>query len=373
MAHLFEELKIRDVRFPHRIAVSPMCQYSSIDGYANDWHFVHLGSRAVGGASLIFTEAAAVTEMGRISPQDLGIYRDEHIDALARITHFLHEQGSVSGIQLAHAGRKAGTMPPWEGMGPVPHSKGGWTPSGPSPIPFDEGYESPRELTEEELCGIVHSFAQAAHRALEAGFLVAEIHAAHGYLLQEFLSPLSNHRTDRYGGTFDNRIRLLCEVASEIRKVWPDRLPLFVRISSTDWHDAGWIVDESVELARRLGPLGVDLIDCSSGGNAPNLKIPLAAGYQTPFAERIRREAGIATAAVGMITSAAQADHIIASGQADLVFIAREMLRDPYFPLRAARELGRTISWPKQYLRSAPANSPRREGIERGEDLATSW
>ena len=363
MPRLFDDLTIRGVRFPHRLVVSPMCQYSSTGGYASDWHLVHLGSRAVGGAALIFTEAAAVTEQGRISPQDLGIWSDGHIEALARITSFLHEQGSVSGIQLAHAGRKASTMPPWEGVGPVPHSKGGWTPAGPSSIPFDQGYESPRELTPEELCGIVHCFAQAARRALEAGFLVAEIHAAHGYLLQEFLSPLSNHRTDQYGGCFDNRIRLLCEVVSEVRQVWPSRLPLFVRISSTDWSQGGWTLEESVDLARRLSALGVDLIDCSSGGNSPNLTIPFAPGYQTPFAERIRREAGIRTAAVGMITSAVQADHIVATGQADMVFVAREMLRDPYLPLRAARELGREISWPKQYLRSAPANSPRREPV----------
>jgi 2,4-dienoyl-CoA reductase-like NADH-dependent reductase (Old Yellow Enzyme family) len=364
MAHLFEELQIRDVRLPHRIVVSPMCEYSSVDGFPNEWHLVHLGSRAVGGAALVFTEAAAVTAEGRISPQDLGIWKDEHVDVFAPITRFMHEQGTVSGIQLAHAGRKASTVPPWDGVGPVPHAQGGWTPVGPSAIPFDEGYETPIELTPEQICGIVHSFAAAADRALAAGFRVVEIHAAHGYLLQEFLSPLSNRRTDRYGGTFENRIRLLCEVVSKTREVWPERLPLFVRISSTDWHEAGWTVDESVELARRGGPLGVDLIDCSSGGNAPNLKVPLASGYQTPFSERVRREAGIATGAVGMITSAAQADHIITTGQADLVLIAREFLRDPYFPLRAARELGRTVSWPKQYLRSAPPNSPRRTAVK---------
>ncbi|MBV8844683.1 MAG: NADH:flavin oxidoreductase/NADH oxidase [Bryobacterales bacterium] len=364
MPHLFDELKIRGVRFPHRLAVSPMCQYSSEDGYPSEWHLVHLGSRAVGGASLVFTEAAAVTAEGRISPKDLGIWSDGHIEAFARITRFIHQQGSVSGIQLAHAGRKASTWAPWDGAGAVPKSQGGWTPVGPSAISFDESYAKPRELTQEEISGVVHSFAQAARRALDAGFMVVEIHAAHGYLLQEFLSPLSNRRDDRYGGSFDNRIRLLGETAAEIRKVWPDRLPLFVRISSTDWAEGGWTVDESVELARRLGPLGVDLIDCSSGGNAPNLKIPLAPGYQTPFAERVRKEAGIATAAVGMITAPAQADHIVTTEQADLVLIARELLRDPYFPLRAARELGRTISWPTQYLRSAPANAPRREPVE---------
>lgn len=365
MPHLFEELKIRGVRLPHRIVVSPMCQYSSVDGYPNDWHLVHLGSRAVGGAALVFTEATAVTAEGRISPQDLGIYSDGHVEAFAPITRFIHQNGSVSGIQLAHAGRKASTLVPWEGMGTAPSSKGGWSPVvGPSPIAFDESYQTPQELSEEEICGVVQAFAQAAQRALEAGFIVAEIHAAHGYLLQEFLSPISNHRTDRYGGSFDNRVRLLCEVASSIRNVWPERQPLFVRISCTDWREDGWTMDESVELARRLKPLGVDLIDCSSGGNAPNVRIPLAAGYQTPFAERIRKEAGVATGTVGLITSAAQADHIVVTGQADLVLLAREMLRDPYFPLRAARELGREISWPKQYLRSAPPNSPRRQPVE---------
>jgi 2,4-dienoyl-CoA reductase-like NADH-dependent reductase (Old Yellow Enzyme family) len=294
----------------------------------------------------------------------LGIYSDGHIEVFSRITRFIHQQGSLSGIQLAHAGRKASTLVPWEGLGTAPASKGGWSPVvGPSPIAFNEGYETPKELTSEEIRGIVQAFAQAARRAVDAGFIVAEIHAAHGYLLQEFLSPISNHRTDGYGGSFDNRIRLLCEVASAIRGVWPERQPLFVRISSTEWREDGWTMDESVELARRLGPLGVDLIDCSSAGNAPNVKIPMATGYQTPFAERIRREAGILTGAVGLITSSAQADHIIATGQADLVLLAREMLRDPYFPLRAARELGREISWPTQYLRSAPANSPRCEPV----------
>jgi 2,4-dienoyl-CoA reductase-like NADH-dependent reductase (Old Yellow Enzyme family) len=360
MPHLFDELKIGDVTFPHRIAVSPMCQYSSVDGYPSDWHLVHLGSRAAGGAALVFTEAAAVTAEGRISPQDLGIWSDAHIGAFTPLTSFIHQQGSFAGVQLAHAGRKAGTAAPWDGGLPVPLSQGGWTPVAPSPIPFDQGYLTPRELSVQEIGAVVQAFADAARRALAAGFKVVEIHAAHGYLLQEFLSPLSNRRTDCYGGSFDNRIRLLCETAAAVRQVWPERLPLFVRISSTDWHEDGWTVDESVELARHLGPLGVDLIDCSSGGNAPNLKIPLASGFQTPFAARLRHEAGIKTGAVGMITSAAQADHIITTGQADLTLLAREMLRDPYFPLRAARELGRTIAWPKQYLRSAPPGSPLR-------------
>ncbi len=360
MVHLFDELKLRGVILPHRIAVSPMCQYSSVDGYPNEWHLVHLGSRAVGGASLVFTEAAAVLADGRISPQDLGIWKDEHAQSLAGIVRFLHSQGSVAGIQLAHAGRKAGVAAPWDGNFPLPHSEGGWTPVGPSPIPFSERYETPRELSEEGILEIVRAFVEAARRSLEAGFDVIEIHAAHGYLLQEFLSPLSNRRTDRYGGCFDNRIRMLCEVATAIRTVLPDRQPLFVRISATDWDENGWTVDDSVELARRLGPLGVDLVDCSSGGNVLNLKIPFGSGYQTAMAERIRRESGMMTAAVGSITSSAQAEHIVATGQADLVLLAREMLRDPYFPLRAARELGVTMAWPKQYLRSAPKDSPLR-------------
>jgi len=361
VAHLFEPLKLREITLPHRIAVSPMCQYSSVDGFPNEWHLVHLGSRAVGGASLVFTEATAVTAGGRISPADLGIWKDEHIDAFVPIVRFLKGQGSAAGIQLAHAGRKASTAAPWDGGRPVPHPSGGWTPVGPSAVPFDHGYETPHELSPEEICTVVRAFGQAARRALAAGFDVIEIHAAHGYLLQEFLSPLSNRRSDAYGGSFDNRIRLLCEVVSEVRTIWPERRPLFVRISSTDWREQGWTVEESVELASRLLPLGVDLIDCSSGGNAPDLKIPMGPGYQTPFAERIRKEAGIATAAVGMITSAAQAEHIVRTGQADLVLLAREMLRDPYFPLRAARELGAPMAWPKQYLRSAPPGSPRRE------------
>jgi 2,4-dienoyl-CoA reductase-like NADH-dependent reductase (Old Yellow Enzyme family) len=297
---------------------------------------------------------------GRITPQDLGIWRDAHAESFAGMVRFLHSQGSIAGIQLAHAGRKAGIAAPWDGNLPLPHSEGGWTPVGPSPIPFSERYETPRELSEEDIHEIVRAFASAASRSLEAGFDVIEIHAAHGYLLQEFLSPLSNRRTDRYGGCFDNRTRMLCEVATEIRKVLPERLPLFVRISATDWDENGWTVDDSVELARRLGPLGVDLVDCSSGGNVLNAKIPFGSGYQTAMAERVRRETGMMTAAVGSITSSAQAEHIVVTGQADLVLLAREMLRDPYFPLRAARELGVTIAWPKQYMRSAPKDSPTR-------------
>jgi 2,4-dienoyl-CoA reductase-like NADH-dependent reductase (Old Yellow Enzyme family) len=353
MTHLFDQFKLRGVILPHRIAVSPMCQYSSVDGYPNDWHLVHLGSRAVGGASLVFTEATAVLADGRISPQDLGIWKDAHTESFAPIVRFLHNQGSVAGIQLAHAGRKAGVAAPWDGNHPLAHSEGGWTPVGPSPIPFSERYETPQELSEDGIRGIIRAFVDATRRSLEAGFEVIEIHAAHGYLLQEFLSPLSNHRTDRYGGCFDNRIRILCEVATEIRKVLPDRLPLFVRISATDWDENGWTVDDSVELARRLGPLGVDLVDCSSGNLVPGAKIPTTPGFQVPFAERIRREAGVRTAAVGLIREAAQADQIIRQGQADMVLLARQLLREPHWPLKAARELGVKIDWPVQYARAA--------------------
>ena len=363
MVHLFDELKLRSLTLPHRIAVSPMCQYSCVDGFPNEWHLVHLGSRAVGGASLIFVEATAVTPQGRISPRDTGIWSDDHIEAYARIVRFLHSQGSAAGLQLAHAGRKAGVAAPWSGGQPVPHSDGGWTPLGPSPIPFGPRYETPHELSEDEVGGIVRAFAEGTKRCLAAGFDVVEIHAAHGYLLNEFLSPLSNHRTDRYGGCFANRCRLLHEVVSAVRAVWPDRLPLFVRISATDWDEQGWKVEDSVELARTLGPLGVDLVDCSAGGSVLTPNIPFGSGYQTAMAAQIRRESGIMTGAVGSITTAAQADHIVCTGQADLVFLAREMLRDPYFPLRAARELGAKIEWPKQYLRSAPEGSPARKPI----------
>ncbi len=364
-AHLFDPLTIRGVTFPNRIAVSPMCEYSSVDGFANDWHLVHLGSRAVGGASVVFTEATAVAPEGRISPVDLGIWKDAHIETLSRITRFLASQGCLAGVQLAHAGRKSSTAAPWDGMGPVAPADGGWIPIGPSPIPFSEKHVVPREMTEADIATVTQAFVDAAKRALEAGFRVAEIHAAHGYLLQEFLSPLSNQRTDRYGGSFENRIRMLLEVTAAVRKVWPESQPLFARISATDWDDRGWTVDESVELARRLAPLGVDLIDCSSAGNIPQPPhIPFGSGYQTAMADRIRRESGVRTGAVGMITSAAQAEHIVFTGQADMVLIAREMLRDPYFPLRAARELDQKIAWPRQYTRAAPKGSPTREPLK---------
>ena len=366
---LFDELTIRDLTLRNRIVVSPMCQYSSTDGFATDWHLVHLGSRAVGGASLVFTEAAAVSAEGRISPQDLGIYKDEHIEQLARITGFLREQGSIPGIQLAHAGRKGSTVRPWEGGGAVPESKGGWKPVAPSAIPFSEAYAKPVALDENGIRRVVKSFANAAQRALEAGFQVIEIHSAHGYLLHEFLSPISNKRTDSYGGSLENRCRLLCEVVAAIRGVWPAGYPLFLRISATDWIDGGWDLDQSVELAKKIAPLGVDLIDCSSGGIAPGANIPIRAGYQVPFAREIRYETKIMTGAVGLITTARQADTILREENADVVILAREFLRQPYWPLQVAGELGFSVPWPVQYLRAAPDGTPAREPIRPPEGM----
>lgn len=361
MAHLFDSLTIRRQTFANRLFVSPMCQYSSADGFANDWHLVHLGGRAVGGAGLVLTEATAVTPEGRISPQDLGLWKDEHIDVLSRIAGFIHEQGSVAGMQLAHAGRKASTYRPWSGSGVVPHHEGGWPDVlAPSAVPFADTYPMPQALTLDGIARVTAAFADAACRAQQAGFRVIEIHAAHGYLLHEFLSPLSNHRQDQYGGSFENRTRLVREVVAAVRGVWPEQAPLFVRISATDWVDGGWDIEQSIELARQLAPLGVDFIDCSSGGNAAQATIPVGPGYQAPFAERIRREAGLLTGAVGLITEAAQAEQIVASGQADAVLLARELLRDPYFPLRAARELGQDIAWPAQYLRAGPKGAKPR-------------
>ena len=349
---LFSPLSFREVRLRNRIVVSSMCQYSSQDGFASDWHLVHLGSRAIGGAGLVMTEAAAVEERGRISPNDLGIWDDQHIQSLAPIARFIQAQGAVPGIQLAHAGRKASTSPPWEGGRQIPAEEGGWRPVAPSPIPFLETDVPPEELTVPEFRRIVTAFAAAARRASEAGFRVAEIHSAHGYLLHEFLSPLSNQRTDEYGGPLGNRIRALCEVTWAVREAWPASCPLFVRISATDWAEDGWDEDQSVRLAQRLKPLGVDLIDCSSGGLLPHATIPAAPGYQVPFADRIRREAGIATGAVGLITEPEQANEIVASGKADLVLLAREMLRDPYWPLHAARRLGLKPAPPTPYRRA---------------------
>ena len=356
--NLFTPLTVRDVTFRNRIAVSPMCQYSSVDGLASDWHLVHLGSRAVGGAGLVITEAAAVEARGRISPGDAGIWKDEHIGPLERLARFLREQGAVAGIQLAHAGRKASTRRPWEGGGTIPESDGGWPTVAPSTVPFQPEDPAPVELSQPGIHSIVDAFRTAARRALRAGFQVVEIHGAHGYLIHQFLSPLSNRRTDEYGGAFENRIRLALEVAEAVRGAWPLNLPLFLRISATDWVEGGWTADESVELARRVRPLGVDLIDCSSGGSAANAKVPLAPGYQVPFAGRIRREAGILTGAVGLISTPQQADEIIRSEQADLVLLAREFLRDPYFPLHAARVLGAEAGPPVQYLRAFPKQTP---------------
>jgi 2,4-dienoyl-CoA reductase-like NADH-dependent reductase (Old Yellow Enzyme family) len=360
MSHLFSELRLRDVVLPNRIGVSPMCQYSCEDGFANDWHFVHLASRAVGGAGLVFTEAAAVTPDGRISPQDLGVWSEAHFEPLARIVRFIDEQGSVAGIQLAHAGRKASTWRPWNGSGGIPEAEGGWPTLAPSPLPFSDAYPMPSALSLRGVADLRGAFVTAARRAAEAGFRVVELHAAHGYLFHEFLSPLSNRRADAYGGSFENRIRFSLECAAAVRDVLPEGCALLVRISATDWTEGGWDVEQSIALSRRLKDVGVDLVDCSSGGNVERAEIPVGPGYQTGFADRIRREAEIPTAAVGMITSAAQADHIIRTGQADLVLLARELLRDPYWPLHAARELGYVAPWPAQYLRAAPRGSQER-------------
>ncbi|MGH9711812.1 MAG: NADH:flavin oxidoreductase/NADH oxidase [Candidatus Acidiferrales bacterium] len=361
--HLFDQLEIRGASLRNRIVVSPMCEYSSKDGFATDWHLVHLGSRAVGGASLVFTEASAVTPEGRISPQDLGIYKEEHIENLSRIARFISEQGAIPGIQLAHAGRKGSTLRPWDGSGAIPRPNGGWTPVAPSAIPFAESYPNPEALDVNGIRAVVKAFADAAMRACIAGFGVVEIHAAHGYLLHEFLSPLSNQRTDSYGGSFENRTRIVLEVISAVRRVWPESAPLFLRISATDWIEGGWDVEQSVQLAELVGPLGVDLIDCSSGGLAPGAKIPVRAGYQVPFADEIRRRTGLLTGAVGLITTAAHADAILREGKADIVLLAREFLRQPYWPLHVAHELGFQVSWPAQYLRAAPDGTPQREAF----------
>ena len=369
---LFDELTIRDVRLANRIAVSPMCQYSCEDGLATDWHFVHLGSRAVGGAALVIAEATAVLPEARISPQDLGIWSEAHIEPLARIAQFIHSQGSVAGIQIAHAGRKASTARPWDGAGKLTEQEGGWNDIvAPSAVAFAPNYPMPAAVKVERIASIVDAFGKAAQRALDAGFRVLEIHSAHGYLIHEFLSPLSNHRSDQYGGSFENRTRIVREVVNRVRQYWPERLPLFIRISATDWVEGGWDTDQAVELARSLRTLGVDLVDCSSGGNIADAKIPMAPGYQVPFAERIRRDAGILTGAVGMITEAQQADDIIRRGQADIILLAREMLRDPYWPLHAAAQLGKQISWPAQYLRAAPPGTAARQPVEEIEPVQT--
>ncbi len=353
---LFSPLQIKSVTLKNRIGVSPMCQYSAEDGFVTDWHLVHLGSRAVGGAGLVLMEATAVSPEGRISPEDAGIWKDEHIAPLRRITQFIEAEGSVPGIQLAHAGRKASTPAPWkEKSAMVAPEDGGWTHLlAPSAIAFSEDSQVPLEMTLEDIETIKQAFAQAAQRALQAGFKVVEVHAAHGYLQHQFLSPLSNQRTDAYGGSFENRIRFLLETVQAVRAVWPDELPLLVRVSATDWVEGGWDEAQTVQLAIRLKALGVDLIDVSTGGLVPYAKISVFNGYQVPFAEKIRQEADMPTAAVGIITEAQQANDIIQSGQADLVLLARELLRDPYWPLRAAYELGIDQVWPKQYQRAKP-------------------
>jgi 2,4-dienoyl-CoA reductase-like NADH-dependent reductase (Old Yellow Enzyme family) len=350
--HLFTPLAIRDITFRNRIAVSPMCQYSSRDGFADDWHLVHLGSRAVGGAGLVMMEATAVQECGRISPEDHGIWKDEHVDFLTRIATFLKQEGAVAGIQLAHAGRKGSTQAPWHGGKFIPEAEGGWTPVAPSALPFHPEDPPPHELSRVEIRGVVDAFAAAARRALRAGFQMIEIHAAHGYLAHEFLSPLSNRRSDEYGGPFENRVRFALEVTEAVRGAWPRELPLWIRISATDWAPGGWTIDDSVTLAKLVRDRGVDLIDCSSGGLTLQQKIQLGPGYQVPFARRIRAEAGVLTGAVGMITTPEQADDIVSGGDADVVLIAREMLRDPYFPLHAAKALGADQKPPVQYLRA---------------------
>ncbi len=353
MSKLFSPLTIKDVTFRNRVTVSPMCQYSSTDGFASDWHLVHLGSRAVGGAGLIIQEATAVSPEGRITPDDMGIYHDDHVLKLRSITDFIHAQGAVAGIQLAHAGRKASHMSPWKGNRQISADDAeGWRAVAPAAIPFAPGQESPAALSLEGIRQVIEDFQKAAARALLAGFKVVEIHAAHGYLINEFLSPLTNQRTDAYGGSFDNRIRFLLEILAAVQTAWPANLPLFVRISASDWMPDGWDENDSVGLAKILLDKGVDLIDCSSGGLTLGAKIPVGPGYQVPFAEKVKKEAGILTAAVGLITDAQQAEDILQNGQADLIFLAREALRDPYFPLHAAKVLGEAVAWPVQYERA---------------------
>lgn len=364
---LLSPFPLRSVTFSNRIGVSPMCQYSSQDGFANDWHLVHLGSRAQGGAGVVIQEASAVLPEGRISCGDMGIWKDAHIPKLEQITRFLHSQGVHSGVQLAHAGRKGSMSVPFAGERLLLPEEGGWQPVAPSACAFAPDYAVPHALDQAGIADVVSAFARAAERALAAGFDLVEIHAAHGYLLHEFHSPLSNHRTDAYGGSFENRTRLVLEVVDAVRAAWPAHLPLFVRISATDWADGGWSLDESVELARLFGQHGVDLVDVSSGGLIPNARVQAGPGFQVPFAARIRREAGIPTAAVGLITDPAQANAIIANGEADLVLLAREMLRDPYWPVHAAAALDEPASWPAQYLRAAPPHSPARKPLSRPE------
>jgi 2,4-dienoyl-CoA reductase-like NADH-dependent reductase (Old Yellow Enzyme family) len=349
---LFDSFAQRGVTLRNRLAVSPMCQYSCEDGFATDWHLVHLGARAVGGAGLVMAEAAAVVPEGRISPADLGVWKDEHVEPLARVFRFLKGQGAVPSIQLAHAGRKASTDAPWRGGSPIGPDRGGWHGAvGPSPLAFADGYQTPTELDTAGIAAVVAAFAAAAERMDASGAEVVEIHAAHGYLLHQFLSPLSNRREDEYGGSYENRTRVVRETVAAVRRVWPEEKPLWLRISATDWVEGGWDADQSVELARTVKDLGVDLIDCSSGGAVPDATIPVAPGFQVPFAERIRREAGVASGAVGMITDAEQAAAIVKEGRADVVLMAREFLRRPQWPLHAAIALGAEPPLPRQYER----------------------
>lgn len=348
-SYLFAPLNIRELQLRNRIAVSPMCQYSAVDGFANDWHLVHLGSRAAGGAGLVICEATAVSPEGRISPSDLGLWKDEHIQPLRRVTEFIKKMGACAGIQLAHSGRKGSTAAPWKGGSDIPIDEGGWLISGPSAIPFSSNHRTPVELDKTSIESLKKAFFDATTRALKAGFQIIEIHSAHGYLLHEFLSPLSNYRNDNYGGSFENRCRLLCEVVEGVRKIIPHGMPLFVRISATDWKEGGWDIEDSIKLAQKLKALGVDLIDTSSGALVPGVKIPIGHGYQVPFAAKIREEAAIMTGAVGLITDPLQAEKIVEEKSADLVLIAREFLRDPYWPHHAATVLGAESDWPTPY------------------------
>ncbi len=353
MSKLFSSIKIRSVEIKNRIVVSPMCQYSSNDGVPTDWHLVHLGSRAVGGAGIVFTEATAVSPEGRISPEDAGIWNDLQADAYKKITSFIKSQNSVPGIQLAHAGRKASTFSPWKGNGKVSTENGGWQTLAPSAIQFGDDYPNPKEMDYKDIKDIIDQFREAAKRSIDAGFEIIELHFAHGYLVHEFLSPISNHRKDNYGGSLENRCRIAIEIAKSVREVIPDATPLFVRISASDWVDGGWDINQSVQLVKWLKDVAVDLIDCSSGGNVSNAKIPVGPGYQIPFSQRIKKEANILTGGVGFITTAEQADQIIKTDQADFVFLAREMLRDPYWALHAAKKLNVELeNFPKQYLRA---------------------
>ncbi|HEX8637778.1 MAG TPA: NADH:flavin oxidoreductase/NADH oxidase [Pyrinomonadaceae bacterium] len=352
MSKLFEKLRLREIEFRNRIWVSPMCQYSSDDGMPNDWHLVHLGSRATGGAGLVIMEATAVSPEGRISPSDAGIWSDEHAEAYKRITAFIKSQSAIAGIQIAHAGRKASTAEPWNGGKIVDEGYGGWETVAPSAIAFADDYPQPREMTKADIEQAIEDFVAAAKRSVDAGFEVIEIHAAHGYLFHEFLSPLSNKRTDEYGGELENRMRFPLETARRVRAAVPENLPVFVRISATDWTAGGWDLEQSIKFCKELKNIGIDLIDVSTGGNVPDATIPVAPGYQVPFAAEIRKKVSIATAAVGMITEPKQAEEILQKGEADAVLLAREFLRDPYFPFRAARELGGEVDVPKQYGRA---------------------